>query len=342
MKHLNSFVSYCRQRNVKLTAKAYLVDALGAMALGLFASLLMGTIFQTLGQRLDLPLFVQVGDYGRQAMGAAIAVAVASRLGASGLLLFGSVAVGMVGAQQGGPVGAYLAAVAAVEVGKLVQGQTKVDILLTPATCLFVGTGVAFLLGGPLSELMLLLGRIVQQATLLQPLLMGSLVAVIVGMLLTLPVSSAAICIAIGLGGLAGGAATAGCCAQMVGFAVMSFPDNGWGGLAAQGLGTSMLQMPNILRKPLLWLPPILTSALTGPLSTVVFELENIPIGSGMGTCGLVGPIGIYTAMPEGGWSLWMGLFLICFLLPALLCWGMGAYMRRKGWIRPGDLRIAH
>ncbi len=334
--------TYCRRKGVSLSPKAYFIDAFGAMALGLFASLLIGTIFQTLGERIGIEPLLQIATFARQATGAAIGVAIASSLGCSGLLLFCSVAVGMAGNQLGGPIGAYLAAVVSMEVGKLVFRTTKVDILVTPSVAIITGVTVAILLGGPVGSFMTMLGNVIQHATHMHPFLMGIVVSVIVGMLLTLPVSSAAVCIAISLGGLAGGAATAGCCAQMIGFAVMSFPDNRWGGLLAQGLGTSMLQIPNIIRKPSVWIPPTLTSVITGPLSTCVFHLENIPVGSGMGTCGLVGPIGVYTAMPDGGTMMWVGIALVCFILPALLTWGIAAVMRRKGWLLPGDLRISY
>jgi uncharacterized membrane protein len=199
---------------------------------------------------------------------------------------------------------------------------------------------VAFAIGPAIGRLMTALGVFIEHATEMQPLLMGIVVSVVIGMVLTLPISSAAICLAIGLGGIAGGAATAGCCAQMIGFAVLSFRENRWGGLLAQGLGTSMLQMGNIVKNPRIWIPPTLAAAITGPLATCVFHLENIPIGSGMGTCGLVGPIGIYTAMPEGGLNLWLGMLLVCFVLPALLSWLFGILLRKIGWIREGDLKI--
>lgn len=340
--YLSRLETYCRHRGLALSARVYLVDALGAMALGLFASLLMGTILQTLGERLGLEPLITVASYAKRATGAAIAMAIATSLGARGVLLFSAVAVGLAGMELGGPVGAYIATVVAIELGKLVYRQTKVDILVTPSVVLLIGVGMSVLVGPSIDALMTMLGGMIQRATHMQPFLMGMVISVVVGMLLTLPISSAAICIAIGLGGLAGGAATAGCCAQMIGFAVMSYRDNGWGGLVAQGLGTSMLQMPNIVRKPIVWLPPTLASAITGPVATCVFGLHNIPIASGMGTCGLVGPIGIYTAMPEGGGRMWLGLLLVCFVLPALLTWLIAWPLRRRGWLLAGDLTITH
>lgn len=339
---MSRFVAYLRRKDVDLTAKAYFVDALGAMALGLFASLLIGTIFQTLGEKTGIDVFVVVADYAKQATGAAIGIAIAYSLRCSGLVLFSSVAVGIAGNTLGGPMGAYVAVLVAIELGKAVYKETKIDILVTPTVVIVSGVLVAIALGPFIGRIMMALGTFIQNATVMQPFIMGIIVSVVIGMVLTLPISSAAICLAIGLGGLAGGAATAGCCAQMVGFAVMSFRENSWGGLIAQGLGTSMLQMPNIVRRPQIWIPPILASAITGPLSTCVFHLENVPIGSGMGTCGLVGPIGMYTAMPDGGSNMWIGMLLVCFVLPALLTWMFGVLLRRMKWIREGDLKLTY
>ena len=323
-----------------MTWKAYFVDALGAMALGLFASLLIGTIFQTLGDKTGLDVFVTIAKYAKAATGAAIAVAIAYKLRCEGLVLFSAIAVGIAGNELGGPMGAYVAVLVAIELGKMVYKETQVDILVTPAVVIISGVLVAFAIGPAIGRVMTALGAFIEHATQMQPLLMGIVVSVVIGAVLTLPISSAAICLAIGLGGIAGGAATAGCCAQMIGFAVLSFRENRWGGLLAQGLGTSMLQMGNIVKNPRIWIPPTLAAAITGPLATCVFHLENIPIGSGMGTCGLVGPIGIYTAMPEGGANMWIGMLLICFVLPALLSWLFGMVLRRIGWIKDGDLKI--
>jgi hypothetical protein len=237
-------------------------------------------------------------------------------------------------------MGAYAAVIVAIELGKMVYKETQVDILVTPAVVIISGVLVAYAVGAPIQRVMTALGTFIENATQMQPFLMGIVVSVVIGMVLTLPISSAAICLAISLGGLAGGAATAGCCAQMIGFAILSFRENRWGGLVAQGLGTSMLQMGNIVKNPRIWIPVLLTAAITGPISTCVFHLENIPIGSGMGTCGLVGPIGIFTAMPEGGTNMWMGMALVCFILPAVLSWLFGLIFRKIGWIREGDLKI--
>lgn len=337
---MSRFKAFCQRKGVDTTWRAFFVDALGAMALGLFASLLIGTIFQTLGDKTGIEAFTTIAKYAKAATGAAIAVAIAYKLGCEGLVLFSAIAVGIAGNELGGPMGAYVAVIIAIELGKMVYKETQVDILVTPATVIISGVLVAYAIGAPINRLMTALGAFLETATQMQPFLMGIIVSVVIGMVLTLPISSAAICLAIGLGGLAGGAATAGCCAQMIGFAVLSFRENGWGGLVAQGIGTSMLQMGNIVKNPRIWIAPTLAAAITGPLSTCVFQLKNIPIGSGMGTCGLVGPIGIYTAMPEGGLNMWIGLLLVCFILPALLSWTFGLVLRKIGWIKEGDLKI--
>ncbi|MDO4296157.1 MAG: PTS sugar transporter subunit IIC, partial [bacterium] len=239
----------------------------------------------------------------------------------------------------GGPVGALLATIVGTELGKLVSKETRIDILVTPGVTIISGVLIAQFVGPGVSAFMNAFGTLVKSATEMQPFLMGILVSVLIGVALTLPISSAAICIMLGLDGIAGGAATAGCCAQMIGFAILSFRENGWGGLAAQGLGTSMLQMGNIVKNPKIWIAPTLASAVTGPIATMVFHLENIAAGSGMGTCGLVGPIGIYTAM-NGGTSMWLGILLVCFVLPAILTWLFGIPLRRMGWIKDGDLKL--
>ena len=254
--------------------------------------------------------------------------------------MFSATVCGIAGNALGGPVGAYVATVISTELGKIVSKETKVDILVTPSVVIISGVLLAMFVGPGINAFMEAFGRFIENATELRPFLMGIIVSVSVGMALTLPISSAALCIAIGLSGIAAGAATAGCCAQMVGFAVMSFKENRWGGLISQGLGTSMLQMPNIIKNPLTWIPPTLAAAITGPISTCVFQLENVPIGAGMGTCGLVGPFGIITAMPEGGTKMWLGILLICFVLPAILTWIFGEIFRKMNWIREGDLKI--
>ena len=334
------FKDFLKKKDVNISAKAYFLDALGAMAFGLFASLLIGTIFTTLGEKLNLPLFVEIAKYAKQATGAAIGVAIAFSLKAPSLVLFSATVCGIAGNALGGPVGAYIASVISTELGKIVSKETKIDILVTPSVVIISGVLLAMFVGPGINAFMEAFGKFIENATELRPFLMGIIVSVSVGMALTLPISSAALCIAIGLSGIAAGAATAGCCAQMVGFAVMSFKENRWGGLVSQGIGTSMLQMPNIIKNPLTWIPPTLTAAITGPIATCVFQLENVPIGAGMGTCGLVGPFGIITAMPEGGTKMWLGILLVCFILPAILTWIFGEIFRKLNWIKEGDLNI--
>ena len=335
-----NFKSFLDKKTVSITAKAYFLDALGAMAFGLFASLLIGTIFTTLGDKLNIPFLLEIAKYAKQATGAAIGVAIAYSLNAPSLVLFSATVCGIAGNALGGPVGAYVATVISTELGKLVSKETKVDILVTPSVVIISGVLLAMFVGPGINAFMEAFGSFIENATELRPFIMGIVVSVSVGMALTLPISSAALCIAIGLSGIAAGAATAGCCAQMVGFAVMSFKENRWGGLVSQGIGTSMLQMPNIIKNPLTWIPPTLTAAITGPIATCVFQLENVPIGAGMGTCGLVGPFGIITAMPDGGTKMWLGILLVCFILPAILTWVFGEIFRKLNWIKEGDLKI--
>ena len=335
---------FLRKKNIIFSAKRYGIDALGAMAQGLFASLLIGTIISTLGEQLGIGILVTVGGYAKGATGAAMAISIGVALQCPPLVLFSLAAVGMAANElggAGGPLAVLVVTIFAAEFGKLVSKETKIDIIVTPFVTICVGVllslGCAPAIGAAASTV----GTAIMWATELQPFFMGIIVSVIVGIALTLPISSAAICAALSLTGLAGGAAVAGCCAQMVGFAVMSFKENKWGGLLAQGLGTSMLQMRNIVRNPKIWIPPTLASMVTGPLSTMVFHLENIPAGSGMGTCGLVGPIGIYTAMQGSGNSMmWPGILLICFVLPAVLTLFFGALFRKAGWIKEGDLKL--
>ena len=332
--------SFLDKKSVNITAKAYFLDALGAMAFGLFASLLIGTIFTTLGDKLNIPFLLEIAKYAKQATGAAIGVAIAYSLNAPSLVLFSATVCGIAGNALGGPVGAYVATVISTELGKIVSKETKVDILVTPSVVIISGVLLAMFVGPGINAFMEAFGRFIENATELRPFIMGIVVSVSVGMALTLPISSAALCIAIGLSGIAAGAATAGCCAQMVGFAVMSFKENRWGGLVSQGIGTSMLQMPNIIKNPLTWIPPTLAAAITGPIATCVFQLENVPIGAGMGTCGLVGPFGIITAMPDGGTRMWFGILLVCFILPAILTCIFGEIFRKLNWIKEGDLLI--
>jgi len=350
----SSFSKFLKRKDIEFTAKRYGIDALGAMALGLFASLLIGTIIKTLGQQLGMEILVQIGTYASAGTGPAMAVAIAWALKAPPFVLFSMVAVG--GAANslggaGGPLSVLVIACIATEIGKMVSKETKVDLIVTPFVTITVGVLLSMWLAPPIGAAAAATGQLIMWATEMQPFLMGILVATIVGIALTLPISSAAICAALGLVGLAGGAAVAGCCAQMVGFAVMSFPDNKWGGLVAQGIGTSMLQVPNIVKNPKVWIPPILAGMVTGPIATVFFKMQQngAPVASGMGTCGFVGQIGVYTGWLndiQAGTKAaitgmdWLGLILICFVLPAILTWLFAIPLRKMGWIKPGDLKL--
>lgn len=333
--------AFLARKQVEITFKRYFIDAMGAMAFGLFASLLIGTIFNTLADQTGWAFLAESAAFCSTATGPAMAVAIGFALHAPSLVLFCLCAVGVAANSLGGPLGTLFAAIVATELGKLVSKETRVDILVTPTVTILSGCAIAALVGPGIDALMKGFGTLVMRATELQPFWMGILVSVIVGVVLTLPISSAALCAALGLTGLAGGAATAGCCAQMVGFAVMSFRENGWGGVAAQGLGTSMLQMGNIMRNPRIWLPPTLASAITGPIATCIFRMENgIAVASGMGTCGLVGPIGVISAPSFGTPMSWLGLVLICFVLPAVLTPLIAWPLRKAGWIKDGDCKL--
>lgn len=330
---------FLKRKNVNITVKTYLIDAMGAMAFGLFASLLIGTIFGTLGDKTHITLFNTIAEYCKAATGAALGVSIAYALKAPQLVLFAAATVGIAGNALGGPVGALLATIIATELGKIVSKETRVDILVTPGVTIISGVLIAQFVGPGVSAFMTAFGNLVKTTTEMQPFFMGILVSALIGIALTLPISSAAICIMLSLDGLAGGAATAGCCAQMIGFAVLSFRENGVGGLLAQGLGTSMLQMGNIVKNPKIWIAPTLASMVTGPVATCVFQMQNIPAGAGMGTCGFVGPIGVYTAM-GGGARMWLGILLVCFLLPAVLSLVFGEVLRKIKWIQLGDLKL--
>ena len=330
-----SFKQFAKDKNIEISVQRYLIDALSYMALGLFASLLIGTIFNTLGDKLNISLFTEViNPMAKQVTGPAIAVAIAYGLQAPPLVMFSCALVGSCGNELGGPVGAFVSTIFAVEFGKIVSKETKIDILITPAVTILVGVFISEFTGPAVSAFMTSFGNLIMKATEMQPILMGALVAVLVGIALTLPISSAAICIMLELSGLAGGAATVGCCCQMVGFAVMSYKENGLGGLFAQGIGTSMLQMPNIIKNWKIWIPPTIAT---------VFKMENIPIGSGMGTCGLVGQFGTITAMEaanKGGSMMWIGILLLHFILPTIVTLLIANFIRRKNLIKPGDLKL--
>ena len=354
-KEPGSFKQFLARKNVVFSAKRYGIDALGAMAQGLFASLLMGTILSTLGQQIGFELLVPIGDYAKGICGPAMAVSIGYALQAPPLVLFSLLAVGNAAntlGGAGGPLAVLVVTIFAAECGKMVSKETKIDILVTPLVTILVGSLLSIWWAPAIGKAASSVGNLIMWATELQPFFMGILVSVIVGIALTLPISSAAICAALSLTGLAGGAAVAGCCAQMVGFAVMSFKENKWGGLIAQGIGTSMLQMGNIVKNPRIWIPPTLASAITGPIATCIFKMQmnGTPVSSGMGTCGFVGQIGVYT-----GWLNdiaagtktaitsfdWLGLVLICFVLPAILSVVFCEILRKIGWIKEDDLKLA-
>ena len=376
----SKFREFLDRSGISLSPKVYFVDAMGAMALGLFASLLIGTIFGTLATYTGLSFLATIANYAKMATGMAIGVAIAHRLGAHPLVIYSSAAVGALANAMGavindgiilhwavtekvgvqgvfygaGPAGAFFAVVIACEIGKLVSKKTKVDILVTPVVTLLAGFFASWLLAPIVAYVMYYLGIFIASATTYLPFIMGAIVSVVMGIVLTLPISSAAICAMIfsssalevavlnGTGEgflLAGGACVAGCCAQMVGFAVISFRENRWGGVVAQGLGTSMLQMGNIVKNPLIWIPATLASAITGPISTCLFKLECTGVSAGMGTCGLVGPIGVFTDMGFSARSI-IGVLVVCIILPAALSLIFSEIMRKYGWIKEGDLAL--
>ena len=353
-KEQNSFQKFLARKNIVFSAKRYGIDALGAMAQGLFASLLIGTILSTLGEQLGWELLVTIGGYAKAIAVPAMAVAIGYALQAPPLVLFSLVAVGNAAntlGGAGGPLAVLIVTIFAAEFGKAVSKETKVDILVTPLVTILVGALLSTWWAPAIGKAASAVGNLIMWATELQPFFMGILVSVIVGIALTLPISSAAICAALSLTGLAGGAAVAGCCAQMVGFAVMSFKENRWGGLVAQGIGTSMLQMGNIVKNPKIWIAPIITSAITGPLATCVFKLQmNGPaIDSGMGTCGLVGQIGVFQGwindIAAGSKAAitgfdWVGLILISFVLPAVIAPIINMICKKIGWVKDGDLTL--
>ena len=361
--------AFLKRKDIVFSAKRYFIDAMGAMAQGLFCTLLVGTILNTIGQQFhigflnativtigtgDGAVHYTIGGLCSAMVGPGMAVAIARALNAPPLVLFSLIPVGFATnymGDAGGPLAVLFVAIVAAELGKAVSKETKIDILVTPIVTVLVGVGFAALIAAPVGTAASAVGQAIMWATELQPFFMGIIVSVVIGVALTLPISSAAICAALGLTGLAGGAAVAGCCAQMIGFAVMSFPENRWGGLAAQGLGTSMLQMGNIVRNPRVWIPPTLASAITGPVATCLFRLEmnGAPVSSGMGTCGLVGQIGVYTGwvsdVASGAKAAitgmdWLGLVLISFVLPAVLTWLIAIPLRKWGWIKDGDLKL--
>ena len=362
---MKKFKAFLKRKDIEISVQRYFIDALGAMAQGLFCSLLIGTIINTIGQRfgiswLNIPVATvsgveyTVGSMASAMSGPAMACAIGYALHCPPMVLFSLITVGFSAnalGGAGGPLAVLFVAIIAAEIGKAVSKETKVDILVTPLVTIIVGVALSALIAPPLGAAAMELGSLIMWATELRPFIMGILVSVLVGMSLTLPISSAAICSVFGLVGLAGGAALAGCCAQMVGFAVISFRENKWGGLISQGIGTSMLQMGNIVKNPKIWIAPTLASAITGPIATCVFKLEmnGAAVSSGMGTCGLVGPIGVYTGWMneiEAGTKVaveamdWVGLILIAFILPAILSLIFDIITRKLGWVKEGDMKL--
>ena len=366
MKKLKNFLA---RKDIVFTLQRYGIEALGAMAQGLFCTLLVGTILNTIGSQFgigflnetivvikqnDQQIGYTIGGLASAMVGPGMAAAIGFALHCPPLVLFSLIPVGFAAnamGGSGGPLAVFFITIAAAECGKAVSKETRVDILVTPVVTILVGIGVASLIAAPIGAAARAVGQAIMWATELRPFIMGIIVSVLMGMALTLPISSAAICAGLGLAGLAGGAAVAGCCAQMVGFAVMSFRENRWGGLVAQGVGTSMLQMPNIVKNPKVWIPPILASAITGPLSTCIFKLQmnGAPVNSGMGTCGFCGQIGVWTGwvadVASGAKAAitgfdWLGLALICFVLPAVLSLIFCEILRKIGWIKENDLKL--
>jgi len=331
---------FLARKDIEFSLKRYGVDAMSAMALGLFSSLIVGLILREVGSKLGIPLLAEtLGPKAMAMVGSAIGAAVAFGLKAPPLVLFSSVITGFVGNEAGGPAGAFVAAVLGAEFGKAISKETKVDIIITPVVTIAAGVSVGIFIGPAISEFMASIGRLIIFATNLLPVPMGILVSVIMGIVLTLPISSAALGIMLGLSGIAAGAACAGCCANMVGFAVAGYRDNKVSGLISQGIGTSMLQMPNIIKKPIIWIPAIAASAVTGPVSTAVFKMENIPAGSGMGTSGLVGQFGTLAAM---GYTpqIFIQILTVHFVLPAIISLAVSEWMRKRNWIKEGDMKL--
>ena len=364
----SSFKAFMKKQGIDMSWNMLGIKAIGAMALGLFASLLIGTIINTLGRFVQIPIMVggkevmlltYIGGYAIAGTGAAMAVAIGYAMAAPPFVLYSLIAVGAAAnalGGAGGPLAVYFIAVIAVFFGKLVSKLTPIDLIVTPATTIIIGIIAAIFLAPPIGAFASWLGRLIYSATNLQPFIMGVIVSFAMGIILTLPISSAAMCAALGLVGLAGGAALAGCCAHMVGFAVASYRENKLGGLFAQGLGTSMLQMPNLMKKPILWIPAVAASIVAGPIATVVFNFRQNgpPLSSGMGTSGLVGQIGVMTgwlapsetALKLGETAIsptafnWIGLIVVCVVVPVLVALPVSEFMRKKGLIQFGDLKI--
>lgn len=332
--------TFLQKKGISLSPKIYFVDAISFMALGLFSSLIIGLIMKTVGEQLSLPFFVDMGKLAMSLMGPAIGAAVAYGLKAPPLVLFSSVIAGAAGAALGGPAGSYVAALLATEVGKAVSQTTKVDIIVAPFVTILTGYSVAAFLGPGIDQFMKFFGGWIEWATLQRPITMGILVAVLMGLALTAPISSAAIALMLDLNGLAAGAATIGCSAQMIGFAVASYRENKFGGFIAQGLGTSMLQVPNIIQHPRILIPPTVAGAILAPIGTTIWPMMNNAAGAGMGTSGFVGQIMTFSVMGFEG-SVFLQVFLLHFVGPFVISLAISEFMRKKGWILPGQMTIS-
>lgn len=378
---LKGFKKYCAEQNIEFSVNRIFIDGLGGMAHGLFASLLIGCIINTIGMYVPVLKDIVINPWASEALagdnlliacktaayavqGAAMAAAIAYSMKAPPFVIYSCLAVGYAAnalGAQGGPLAVFFVTIFAVKAGKLVSKRTPMDIIVTPFVTIVVGVIFAFLIAPPIGKLAVALGTLVMKATAMQPFLMGIFVSALMGIILTLPISSAAICAGLGLVGLAGGAAVAGCCAHMVGFAVASYRENKVEGLLSQGLGTSMLQVPNLVRKPILWMPAVVASIVNGPIATCVFKLQmnGAAINSGMGTSGLCGQIGLITGWanplvennPALGVDLatatanpamnWIGLIVVSFVIPAVVALATSEFMRKKGWIAAGDYSLS-
>lgn len=346
-------------KKLKSVLNEIFIDGLSGMALGLFSTLIIGTILAQIGNLIGgtIGAYINaVSNVAKSLTGAGIAVGVAVKFKEGPLVTISAAVVGMIGAfpgvlemegfalgKPGEPLGAFIAAMVAIKLGHLVAGKTKVDILVTPLVAIVTGAAAGLIVGPPISAFMGWLGQLVNFNVEAHPIIGGIIVSVLMGMILTLPISSAAIGVSMGLSGLAAGAATIGCCCNMVGFAVASYRENKMGGLIAQGVGTSMLQVPNIVKKPIIWLPAILSSAILGPVASAVFKMTSTPVGSGMGSAGFVGQFAAYASMTEGGMGSipTLGLILLMhFILPAAITLAISEWMRKKGMIKAGDMSL--
>lgn len=343
-KQPGKFKSFLKRKDIEISFQRYLIDALSFMALGLFATLITGVIFETAGKFLPIPYLTEVlAPAAKGVAGPGIAVAVALGLKAPPLVLFASVITGFVGYDLGGPVGAFLAAVIGAEFGKVVSKETPIDVVVTPVVTAVTGSIVGSLIGPGINSFMISLGEIINRATELQPIPMGILVAGVMGITLTLPISSTAIAIMIAIAGPASGAAVVGSCAQCVGFGIQSLRENGWGGAVTQTLGSPMIQVGNIMKKPIIFLPPTLAGMILGPFVTTIFPMESVSAAAATGTSGLVAPLGTLAQMTEVGYpalDIWLKIIVFCFLAPGILTWLISEGFRKLGWIKYGDLTL--